>query len=103
MMHESWLLLPPEPAAAVNWVTSARVQWPGDPWAGVAALPPPHAVTVNAVTAAASDPARRSRLLRALMNTMIPSLIQASPVWTGFVSFDNYWTRPCPPCRQCAQ
>ena len=42
-------------------------------WAGAAALPP-HAVTVNTVTAAASDPARRSWLLRALMNTMILSL-----------------------------
>jgi hypothetical protein len=23
MMHESWLVLPPEPPAAVNWLTSA--------------------------------------------------------------------------------
>ena len=64
---------PPEPASVVNWLSSAAVQWPGDPWVGVAALPP-HAVTVNAVTAVASDPARNSRLLRALMNIMIPSL-----------------------------
>jgi hypothetical protein len=28
MMHESWLALLPEPAAAVNWLTSAWVHWP---------------------------------------------------------------------------
>jgi hypothetical protein len=75
MAHDSWLALPPEPASAVNWLTSAGVHWPGaDPWAGAAAPPPPHAVTVNAVTAAASDPASRSCFLCALMNTMIPPL-----------------------------
>jgi hypothetical protein len=31
MMHESWLALPSEPDALVNWLTSAAVQWPGDP------------------------------------------------------------------------
>jgi hypothetical protein len=72
MMHESWLFLPLPPPAAVNWLTSAPVQRPGAaPWAEAAGLPPPHAVTVKAVTAAASDPARRSCLLRALMSTMI--------------------------------
>ena len=42
-------------------------------WAGAAALPP-HAVTVNTVTAAASDPARRSWLLRALMRERVAAL-----------------------------
>src|SRR5579863_8732800 len=89
-MHESWLELPSEPAALVNWLTSAAVQWPGDPWAedaGVAedaALPPPHAVTVNAINAAASDPARSYCFGCDLMNTMILPLIPVSPVWTGF-------------------
>ena len=35
MMHESWLSLPLPPPAAVNWLTSALVHWPGAaPWAG---------------------------------------------------------------------
>ncbi len=34
MAHESWLSLLPAPAAAVNWLTSALVHWPGAaPWA----------------------------------------------------------------------
>src|SRR5579863_5207148 len=90
MMHESWLALPPEPAAAVNWLTSAAVHWPGAaPWAGAAGPPPPHAVTINTVRAA-SDPASRSCLECALVNTMILPFIPASPVWTGFVSLGNY-------------
>src|SRR5690242_9956040 len=71
MMHESWLALPAEPPAAVNWLISALVHWPAaEPWAGAAPLPP-QAVTVTAATAAASEPARRNCFLPVLMNAMV--------------------------------
>ena len=67
--HDSWLP-PSAPDAAVNWLTWALVHWPGAaPWATPAALPPPHAATVTAATAAASGPARKC-LRCALMNSM---------------------------------
>ncbi len=70
MMHESWLSPPPPPAADLNWLTSALVHWPGAaPWVGTAP-PPPQAVTVNAVAATASTPARNC-FLCALMIAMI--------------------------------
>jgi len=72
MAHESWLLLASAPDAAVNLLISACVHWPGDdPWAGPAGLPPPHAVTMNAVTATASGPARTNCFPRALLNAMM--------------------------------
>jgi hypothetical protein len=57
MMHESWLAPPPEPAAAVNWLTWAAVHWPGPAPAETEDDddPPPHAVSAahTAATAAA--------------------------------------------------
>src|SRR5690348_11315834 len=76
MTHESWLPLPPPPAAAVNWLVSALVHWPGGPpWARAAPPPPAHAVTVNAAAAAASGPASRSCFC-VLMNAMDSPLIR---------------------------
>src|ERR1700677_5178166 len=86
-MHESVLSLPSEPPAAMNSLISVWVQWPGaDPWAKAGVLPPPHAVIVTAVTAAASGPARRECFLCTL-NSMIPPLIQA--VQAGQASFSR--------------
>src|ERR1700678_3830718 len=88
VMHESSLLLPSEPFAAANWLTSAWVQWPGAaPWAKAGALPPPHAVIVTAVTAATSGPARRHCFLSAL-NFMIPHS-SPKPVGAGQASFSR--------------
>ena len=98
MTHDSWLALPPAAAAAVNWPTSAWVDWPGAaswaeaaPWAGAEVLPPPpQAVTVNTVTATASDPARRNCFRCALMNTMtLPFIQPAHCRWASFLPVDR--------------